>query len=90
MLFRSAHVRHALDQGESLPVHTLVPQPAPSAPSAKPLSLREISGRAAQDAERSAILAALQASGGNKSEAARRLRTDTKTLYVKIRQYGLR
>jgi DNA-binding NtrC family response regulator len=90
LVLSDAHVRHALDQGESLPVHTLVPQPAPSAPGGKPLSLREISGQAAKDAERAAILSALQASGGNKSEAARRLQTDTKTLYVKIRQYGLR
>ena len=73
----SAHVRHALDQAESLPVHTLVPQPAPVLAGGPAPSLREISGRAARDAERAAILAALESTGGNKSEAARRLRTDT-------------
>jgi len=54
-----------------------------------PVSLREIAGRAAAEAERQAIRLALKATRGNKSEAARLLRVDYKTLYLKIKQYGI-
>jgi DNA-binding NtrC family response regulator len=40
-------------------------------------------------AEQEAIRQALAATRGNKSEAARLLRTDYKTLHVKIRRYGI-
>ncbi len=40
-------------------------------------------------AERQAIRAALERTGGNKSEAARLLRADDKTLYLKMKRYGL-
>ncbi|MBI2218520.1 MAG: sigma-54-dependent Fis family transcriptional regulator [Candidatus Rokubacteria bacterium] len=53
------------------------------------LSLREIAQLAAGGAEQRAIRQALQASGGNKAEAARTLRTDYKTLHVKMKQYGI-
>jgi DNA-binding NtrC family response regulator len=53
------------------------------------LSLKEIAESAAANAERHAIRQALQVSGGNRSEAARRLRTDYKTLYLKMKQYGI-
>ncbi|MBL8950107.1 MAG: sigma-54-dependent Fis family transcriptional regulator [Myxococcaceae bacterium] len=53
-------------------------------------SLREIADAAARDAERAAIHAALKASRGNQAQAARALRTDTKTLYVKLKQLGIR
>ena len=52
-------------------------------------SLRESAGRAAAEAERQAIRLALQATRGNKSEAARLLRVDYKTLHVKIKQFGI-
>jgi DNA-binding NtrC family response regulator len=52
-------------------------------------SLRAIAEAAASDAERRAIHRVLQATKGNKSEAARLLRTDYKTLYLKIKQYGI-
>src|SRR5467141_1290047 len=52
-------------------------------------SLREIAGGAAACAERQAIRRALQVTSGNKSEAARLLRTDYKTLHVKMKQYGI-
>ena len=52
-------------------------------------SLREIAGRAAAEAERQAIRLALHATRGNKSEAARLLRVDYKTLHVKIKQFGI-
>ena len=52
-------------------------------------SLREIAGRAAAEAERQAIRLALRATRGNKSQAARLLRVDYKTLYLKIKQYRI-
>jgi DNA-binding NtrC family response regulator len=53
------------------------------------LSLREARGEAAAGAERQAILRALQAARGNKTKAARLLRTDFKTLHVKMKRYGI-
>ena len=52
-------------------------------------SLREIAGRAAAEAERQAIRLALRATHGNKSESARLLRVDYKTLHLKMKQYGI-
>jgi DNA-binding NtrC family response regulator len=52
-------------------------------------SLREIANRAIAEAEQQAIRLALQAAHGNKSEAARLLRTDYKTLHLKMKQYGI-
>jgi DNA-binding NtrC family response regulator len=52
-------------------------------------SLREITHRAMAEAERQAIRLALQATGGNKSEAARFLRVDYKTLHLKMKRYGI-
>jgi len=42
-----------------------------------------------KEAERQAIRLALQATRGNKSEAARFLRVDYKTLHLKIKHYGI-
>jgi two-component system response regulator HydG len=53
------------------------------------LSLKEIASRAVAEAERQAICLSLQATHGNKSEAARLLRTDYKTLHLKIKRYGI-
>ena len=52
-------------------------------------SLKEIAGGAAAEAERQAIRLALQATRGNKSEAARLLRVDYKTLHLKMKHYGI-
>jgi DNA-binding NtrC family response regulator len=52
-------------------------------------SLKEIAGAAAADAEQQAIRRALESTMGNKSEAARLLRTDYKTLHLKMKQYGV-
>ena len=52
-------------------------------------SLREVALDAASRAEERAIRWALQSTSGNKSEAARLLQTDYKTLYVKIKRHGL-
>jgi len=51
--------------------------------------LKEIADRAAAEAERQAIRLALQATRGNKSEAARLLRVDYKTLHLKMKRYGI-
>ena len=55
-----------------------------------PRSLREIAAQATLTAERHAILEALRMSAGNKSQAARALKTDYKTLHLKMRQMGIR
>jgi len=52
-------------------------------------SLKEIAEAATADAERRAIHRVLQATRGNKSEAARLLRTDYKTLHRKMKEYGI-
>src|SRR2546422_10907812 len=54
-----------------------------------PLSLREIAGRAAAEAERQAICLALRATRGNKSEASRLLRVDYKTLHLKMNHFDI-
>jgi DNA-binding NtrC family response regulator len=66
-------------------------------PSARPaagavgedLSLREVAELAAVQAEREVIRHALEATKGNKSQAARLLRTDYTTLHAKMKRYGI-
>jgi DNA-binding NtrC family response regulator len=84
---RNVARRFALDgrtDGEPAPAPPEPPQPAPGG------SLREIAAAAAEAAERTAILAALRAARGNQAEAARALRTDWKTLHLKIKKLRLR
>ncbi len=65
-------------------------QPAVAAPAVGgELSLREVSEVATADAERRAIRQALEAARGNKSQAARLLRTDYTTLHAKMKRYGI-
>jgi two-component system, NtrC family, response regulator HydG len=45
--------------------------------------------RVAAEAERQAIRLALHATLGNKSEAARLLRVDYKTLHLKMKRYAI-
>jgi two-component system nitrogen regulation response regulator GlnG len=52
-------------------------------------SLKEIADAAAAEAERRAIEATLRRTGGNKSQAARLLKVDYKTLHTKVKRYGL-
>jgi DNA-binding NtrC family response regulator len=52
-------------------------------------SLKELAEAATGDAEARAIRLALQATHGNKSEAARLLRVDYKTLHLKMKHYGI-
>ncbi len=64
---------------------------APTTASRSPgQSLRDTAEQAAREAERLAISEALRATQGNKSEAARTLKTDFKTLHVKMKNLGLR
>jgi DNA-binding NtrC family response regulator len=53
------------------------------------LSLREVTEVATADAERRAIRQALEAATGNKTQAARLLRTDYSTLHGKMKRYGI-
>jgi two-component system response regulator HydG len=53
-------------------------------------SLREIAVHAARAAESQAIIDALRRTGGNKSQAARALQTDFKTLHLKMKDLGIR
>jgi DNA-binding NtrC family response regulator len=53
-------------------------------------SLRVIADEAAKAAERSAICETLRVTQGNKSQAAKALRTDYKTLHLKMKHLGIR
>ena len=53
------------------------------------LSLKDLAERAAGEAERQAIRLALHCTHGNKSEAARILRVDYKTLHIKMKRYAI-
>jgi DNA-binding NtrC family response regulator len=53
-------------------------------------SLKEAADAAARDAEREVIAEMLRTTRGNKAEAARLLRTDYKTLHVKMKALGIR
>jgi len=52
-------------------------------------SLKEIADEASLEAERRAICDTLRETHGNKSQAARALRTDFKTLHVKMKNLGI-
>ncbi len=53
-------------------------------------SLKEIAEHAALSAERHAIAQALKTTEGNKTQAARALKTDYKTLHIKMKRLGMR
>ena len=65
-------------------------QPAPVRAPVGERSLKNIADVAAREAERQAIGEVLRATLGNKSQAARLLKTDYKTLHVKMKQLGIR
>jgi DNA-binding NtrC family response regulator len=54
------------------------------------MSLREVAAEATEAAERRAISEALGSARGNKSQAARALDTDYKTLHLKMKRFGMR
>src|SRR5437899_2304226 len=72
-----------------LPVDPCPATPLRAAPAPVDSSLKELGDAAAADAEQQAIRRVLEITKGNKSEAARLLRTDYKTLHVKMKQYGI-
>jgi len=80
LVVRAEHVRPLLRAVDVRPA---------VAPAAVGQSLREVAAQAARAAERESIREALRAAQGNRSEAARRLKTDYKTLYIKMKQLGL-
>lgn len=82
LAIRVETVSAALSQSES--------PPAAAAVRLKGQSLREIATNAAEAAERQAITEALEASSGNKSRAAKELKTDFKTLHLKMKHLGIR
>jgi DNA-binding NtrC family response regulator len=53
-------------------------------------SLKDIASAAAREAERQLICDTLRETNGNKSQAARTLQTDYKTLHVKMKALGIR
>jgi DNA-binding NtrC family response regulator len=57
--------------------------------SSETVLLRDVVERAVSQAERQAIREALRSTQGNKSEAARRLGIDYKTLHLKMKRYGI-
>jgi two-component system, NtrC family, response regulator AtoC len=68
-----------------------VPDPgsAPALPSTPAKAMRTLR-EAVADAEREAVIAALQRSGGNKAEAARLLGVSYKTLFNKLHEHGIK
>lgn len=82
-LIRTEHIP-TLDHGEAA-----VPTAAPPEPDQAPLRFKEARAWAIVHAECQAILRALQATRGNKSQAARLLGIDFKTLHLKMRRYGI-
>jgi two-component system nitrogen regulation response regulator GlnG len=63
---------------------------APQPRAAPGRSLREVADEAARAAEREMIVETLRSTRGNKAEAARILKTDYKTLHVKLKSLGIR
>jgi DNA-binding NtrC family response regulator len=85
---------------EAVPMWISVPDPAPSAPVVEAkqapapmrvgvFSLRQIVDSAVTRAEGEAIRRALVSTLGNKSHAARLLRTNYTTLHAKMKRYGI-
>jgi transcriptional regulator with PAS, ATPase and Fis domain len=71
-------------------IQSLLPEEeAPVEVMAADRSLKEIADAAASEAEKRAIEETLRRTGGNKSQAARLLKVDYKTLHLKVKRYGL-
>jgi len=66
------------------------PTPGPvEVPLTPGLSLKKIAEQAVESAEKQAIRNALRSTDGNKSKASKLLKTDYKTLHLKIKKYSL-
>ena len=55
----------------------------------KPSTVAIAANRPLEEIEKEAILATLEDSGGNKSETARKLGINRKTLHKKLKDYGI-
>ena len=80
-VLRRAHVQRFVTRESS---------PARLSRSTSGRSLREVAEEAAREAERQLIVETLRETHGNKSQAARMLQTDYKTLHVKMKSLGIR
>jgi len=80
-----------LSRSEYLDNEVLPFLPAPLSDPAETISaLDELSGEITlEQVEKATIIRTLEAAGGNKSEAARRLGITRKTLHAKLKQYGV-
>jgi len=79
-------VKDLLGKSKS-PVETPGPVEVPILPGQ---SLKQIAENAVEEAEKQAIRSVLKSTKGNKSQASKILKTDYKTLHVKIKKYGLK
>jgi two-component system response regulator HydG len=77
-------IKHLLKSSKSTEAPSLVEMAVPAG-----LSLKKIGVSAVEEAEKQAIRNVLRSTQGNKSQAAKILKTDYKTLHVKIKKYGL-
>jgi two-component system response regulator AtoC len=75
--------------GSAAPATVGPPGAGPSAPGADPAGLAAVAERARQDAERQAIAGALATARWRRTEAARALKINYRTLLRKMRAYGL-
>ncbi len=74
----------------SLPA-TAVPAPPPhDSPPVSPSSLKEMVRAETERVERELILRALDETGGNVTQAARKLKISRKSLQNKMKEFGLR
>lgn len=86
MAERVVEAEHLPAQIRGLPNKAVSPSPVAVRPGE---SLSQIRRRAADEAERAALVEILEATCWNKAEAARRLGVDYKTLYTKLRYHRL-
>jgi DNA-binding NtrC family response regulator len=77
-------IKHLLKSSKTAEVPSLVEMAVPAG-----MSLKKIGVNAVEEAEKQAIRNVLRSTQGNKSQAAKILKTDYKTLHVKIKKYGL-
>ena len=71
-----------------MPINITEKYPHPKQVQSEPVSITD-GTRSLEDIEKEAILATLEASKGNKAEAARRLGVTRKTLHNKLKSYGI-